>query len=38
MAEKYIIGIDMGTTNSAVTYKTIEEDDEIHTLNIPQFV
>ena len=41
---RYIIGIDLGTTNSALTYidtssKTADyEDWDIHVLNIPQFV
>ena len=34
---KYIIGIDLGTTNCAVTYKTIEAESEIQALDIPQY-
>ncbi|WP_119343511.1 Hsp70 family protein [Facilibium subflavum] len=34
---KYIIGIDLGTTNCAVTYKTIEEGTTVNKLEIPQF-
>ncbi len=35
---KYLIGIDLGTTNCAVTYKKIADDTEISTLAIPQFM
>ena len=34
---KYLIGIDLGTTNCAVTYKSIGDDESIHYLEIPQY-
>ena len=40
MASKYVIGIDLGTTNSVVAYATLEnaQSPEIRTLPIPQLV
>ncbi|MFZ9035881.1 MAG: hypothetical protein ACO2ZM_07165, partial [Francisellaceae bacterium] len=34
---KYVIGIDLGTTNSAITYKPLDSQDPIKLLEIPQF-
>ncbi|WP_116964582.1 Hsp70 family protein [Fastidiosibacter lacustris] len=34
---KYLIGIDLGTTNSAITYKRLKSEDSICSLAIPQF-
>ncbi len=38
MASKYAIGIDLGTTNSVLAYKTLEEGSEVNLLEIPQLV
>ena len=34
---KFLIGIDLGTTNCAVTYKEVSKNSEIKNLKIPQF-
>jgi molecular chaperone DnaK (HSP70) len=41
MAAKYVVGIDLGTTHTALAYAEIREDDakpEVHVLSIPQLV
>ncbi len=35
---KYLIGIDLGTTNCAVTYKKIADDAKVNSLAIPQYI
>ncbi|MBF0472198.1 MAG: Hsp70 family protein [Nitrospirae bacterium] len=35
---RYIIGIDLGTTNSALTYIDTKKNWDIHIFNVPQFV
>lgn len=39
MAAKYVLGIDLGTTNSVLAYASLEEDErQVHRLAIPQLV
>ncbi|MFP4014305.1 MAG: Hsp70 family protein [Chitinispirillaceae bacterium] len=38
MASKYAIGIDLGTTNNVLAYRTLEEESEIKLLEVPQLV
>jgi len=38
MTAKYVIGIDLGTTNSVLAYAPLEEDGAIRLLSVPQLV
>lgn len=38
MNPKFSIGIDLGTTNSALAYREMNEDASVHLLSIPQYV
>ena len=39
MTARYVLGIDLGTTNSVVAYTSLEEEEpQIHLLSIPQLV
>lgn len=38
MAARYVVGIDLGTTNSVVAYAPVDGSDEIRVLPIPQLI